>query len=98
METLKKEIEINTKDTITLRKEVLDQSIKNFNQNSETQMVLGSVKNDTHAIKNKMGIYFGSMIALGFIFGLLIGTQYKTWSPFVSDIYTTYKAVKGATK
>ena len=98
MEDLRKRVKEGETDAILMRKETLDLGIRSFKQNAETQMVLGSVKNDTHAIKNKIGLYFGSMVSLAFILGLLIGTQYETWSPFVNDIYNTYKTVRGATK
>ena len=88
----------NTKDIIAVRKEQIEMSMRNHKQNTETQMVLGSVKNDTHAIKNKMGGYFFAIVAISFVVGIMLGTQYKTWSPFISDIYNAFKTARNVTR
>ena len=81
-----------------VRKETLDRDNRIFKQNQEIALVLGSVKNDTHSLKN--GQEKNSLILFGVIFitGLLMGSQYKLWLPYASDIVHTIQNAKEITK
>ena len=82
-------------EILLIKKEGLSRDIATFKLNQELQLVLGSVKNDTHSLKNGQDKI--NMFTMGLIFlaGLMIGTQVELWSPFVSGIYSLFQSIKG---
>ena len=80
------------------KRETLDRDTRIFKQNQEIALVLGSVKNDTHSLKNGQEKNSLILYALIFIAGLLIGSQYKLWLPYASDIVTTIQNAREVTK
>jgi len=57
-----------------------------------------SIKNDTHDIKQGQGKHSMVIMAIVFLSGLAIGTQYKVWTPFVNGMYQAFKTAKEITK
>jgi len=88
-------LESINQDILDIKKEGLNRDIATFKLNQELQLVLGSVKNDTHSLKNGQDKVNLIIIGLIFLAGVIIGTQFKTWSPFMSDLYNTFKVIKG---
>jgi len=86
--------EIN-EEILKIKKEGLSRDIATFKLNQELQLVLGSVKNDTHSLKNGQGKVNLVILGIVFITGITLGTQFKVWSPFVNEIYNTFKIIKG---
>ena len=81
-----------------VRKETLDRDNRIFKQNQEIALVLGSVKNDTHSLKNGQEKNSLVLFAVIFVAGLLIGSQYRLWLPYASDIVHTIQNVKEVAK
>lgn len=98
LQDLSKKIDSTDYEVHKVKKETLDRDTRIFKQGQELQLVLGSVKNDTHSLKN--GQEKNSLILFGVIFiaGLLIGSQYKLWLPYASDIVTAVKNAKDVSR
>ena len=98
LQELSSKVKIIENDVHSTRKEILERDTRIFKQNQEVALVLGSVKNDTHSLKNGQEKNSLILYALIFIAGLLIGSQYKLWLPYASDIVTTIQNAREVTK
>ena len=76
-------------DITKVEKQNLDYKHLNQLMLHEVLTALANVKNDTHTIKQGQSKFSLIVLAVVFIAGLLIGSQYAIWLPYISDIVNT---------
>ena len=78
---------------LDIEKEVLRYQHQNIKTFSNINEALISVGNDIKEVKHKQEKITFTLFGVVFLAGLILGTQYKVWLPFVKDGYEVAKTV-----